>query len=840
MIYLSNFLETLRALLIENLYFSSSSAFTRRAIILPDLSLKDFLLQFMAHKLQIGAGLHFLTLAQALGFPSALELSLFLETEIARDPPSALKEYAEGASRRLSQLCDCLSHLFLQKALYAMPLLAWQESLWKKALKQYPELGLTRSFEGQQLHFFGFGFLPKALLDLFSQKGANFYLFSPCGAFWADYASEKEQLFALRRQKQAQEAQKQAYEESFEGQNSLLASLGKLGRKMQDQLLERSAVEQYICPEGESALATLQRQIFLGEKGEKAVSDDSLQLVAASTRMEEVQLLRKTLARQLVQGLLPQEIQVLSPDISLYAPYIRALFADEKIAVIIEDLPSSHIDPLFQALDHFFSLPEQRFDRACLRKLLAFSAVQEKFDLKQSDLSLLDLEERDFSDVEASQLELCDKFYRLLTGLKEDLADRSQSLSSWASHFALILQKYFSSTCESLLQHLRRLELAFAKNPQSVSYQSARKMVEDFIRGRRECLHPGHLQAIRFSSFSRSISPTACIYLLGMHEEAFPRNHRLCFSDSSFALDEDRYLFLQLLVSARKKLCISYPRTLPGQSEELQAAFIVQELGLTIERWEGISRQSGEKTETLPPITTEVPKSIPLRKLSKFVKDPQSFFLSESLGIYEEKPVNESAEFILSPLTKYKLCKKALKTELSIVLEEAERAHELPKHLFKEVAMKRLVHESEQERQHLTELGIAPQELFSITFSSTCKAPQILENGERLFPPFVVKLTEEQEIKLIGTIEEVTMQGLLVRGEGALLDQMRRAPLFLLFRLLFPEAGEELFLLKKAKKRTLKIQDPLGLLKSIMFKYLEALKGPVSLPPEELEAMLLQ
>lgn len=83
------------------------------------------------------------------------------------------------------------------------------------------------------------------------------------------------------------------------------------------------------------------------------------------------------------------------------------------------------------------------------------------------------------------------------------------------------------------------------------------------------------------------------------------------------------------------------------------------------------------------------------------------------------------------------------------------------------------------------------------------------------------------------------MQGLLVRGEGSLLDQMRRMPHFLLFRLLFPEAGEELFLLKKAKKRTLQIEDPLYALKGLVEKYLKGLKGPVVLPPEELDKMRL-
>jgi exonuclease V gamma subunit len=852
MIVLSNFLETLTALLIENLYDHATTPFTRRLVIVPDLSIKDLLLQTIARERQIASGVKFLSLAQFFGFPSPLELSFFLETEMIQTPSPSTQQYAAGSERRLCQLADRLASFFLEAALYGgIEKQSWQQTLWKKAAAKYPALEIridSHRLAGQQVHLFGFSDVPEGLLRFFEQIKATCYFFSPCGGFWADYASSKEQLFALRAQKGAPTVQKEAYEESFAEQNPLLAYCGKVGRQMQALLLEKPCEERYTCPEGNEALAKLQRSIFFGEKGEKMAQDASLQLLSAPTRWHEVELLRKKICTALASGCLPQQIQVFAPDISLYAPFIQTLFADGKIAICIEDLPSWQSDPLLQAVRHLFSQDGQEMSSDFLLKLFSFAPFMERFDLKPDDLLLMEqwcLQEvkQLLCSLPPSQLQLFDTFYRIKQELQEDLSKDPQPLKAWAGHFAQMVDKYFVGAKEAILEPLKSIQTAFAGNGVPISYASARRLMRQLTDCRRGSLHPGHLSVVSFSSLPQGVVwPSDMIYVLGMDEEAFPRLGVPSFSRLNMPqkTDSDRYLFLQLLLSARKRICISYSRHLPGETEELHPSFALAELGLEVERYEGaVKRRGGEQSREDFCVNREMPLEIELRKLSKLIKDPEQFFLSESLGIYErEKETEEAREFILSPLAKYKLCKKALKMPIAAAVAEAERAREFPRGMFKEVALHKVTEETDEERASLAKWGICPEELFSITLSATCKEPQVLENGDRLFPPYVIDLGDGERVQLLGTLEEVSLQGLLVRGQGTLLDQMRRAPQFLVFRLVFPDAGSELFLLKKGKARPIAVPDPLQALKRLLLKYREALQGVVVFPPEEVEKLL--
>ncbi len=873
--YLSNFLEKLIELFTWFLYETKSHPWAKRLLILPDVSIKGFLQQKIAKdpRFRVMTGMKWMTLSEALGMPSSLELSFFLEIQIleklSMEDFSSVRRYVEGPSRnlRLSQLIDQLTSLFLRYSKYGKapclqfrPDQTWQSILWKEVNKYWPSISL----EYEQLYLFGFNFLPKSLLDWALEQKALCWFFSPCRVFWGDHYSEKERI---RIQRNLSLTSRQEYEASFQEQNRLLANWGKLGRKMHNQLIEYQVEEHYVCPEEETALSQLQRRILFGEKTEKIPKDSSLQVWSTYSRWEEVELLKKKIKEWLWEGLAPCEIQVFAPDISLYFPYIRTVFADQQIEISIEDIPSECTDSFLQAFHHLLSLPKENFSRSVMFTLFSFPRFSERFQLTKAEILqmekwclqghvrcfetdlkrlLIETTQRD-GVLQQSDLELFDTFYCIVTSLMTTLCTESRSIADWVDAFVSWSKAYLVvEGHESFFQRLQQIKKTFPDRSILISYESACRMLIHFMKKRTK-IHVSHLQVVRFSSLPQGIVwPSKGICLLGMHEGAFPRsNHSYSLSasvDSPLQSEEDRYLFLQLLCSARKIFFVSYPKQLLGEVGEISPSLplqeLIEEISLPIVSF--VYEKNNKKIINSSFISKiEFPKIIEIKKLLKLIKDPDKFFLHETLGIYEQREIDESEEFILSPLKKYLLCKEAVKTPLETLLEKAQQQGELPSYLFKEVAIKKITEEYETHLVSLKEMGIDRKEIFSITLTHVCKEKERLPNGDWIFPPYKVCLTSGQEIELIGKIEEVTCRGLLLRSKGTLSDQIKAWPLYVIYRLLFPEGGRELFFLKKAKRSLLENGDLSMHLCLFLEYYYAALQSSSPLNPETIEAILL-
>ncbi|MFC0322788.1 exodeoxyribonuclease V subunit gamma [Gallibacterium melopsittaci] len=222
--------------------------------------------------------------------------------------------------------------------------------------------------------------------------------------------------------------------------------------------------------------------------------------------------------------------------------------------------------------------------------------------------------------------------------------------------------------------------------------------------------------------------PFKVICLLGMNEGDFPRQ----LSSNSFDVmqyqpqkgdrvrrEDDSYLFLEALLSAREKLYISYvgysvidntayePSVLVGQlldylqqhlgqPEDLEQlkfsypATIFSANNFTTphfsyaQEWAEVAKAQNslkQQTSFIAPlhnqITNESIKTIELEQLIQFVIDPQRYFFEKRLGVYLNQSYEnlaESENFSLDQLSQYRLKERLLQQDLTQWNGEFEKA----------------------------------------------------------------------------------------------------------------------------------------------------------------------
>lgn len=412
-----------------------------------------------------------------------LELALALEMEIRqlinRIPKFTVKENAlwqpllhylklsdaqspiisKKIERRLTTLCDKLATLFGQYALYGGKMVTqweaeepteWQQQLWCTLFRQpltpehpaswnylHRELTTLKELSIQplqdsdiQIHLFANNFLPNLqhtfLAHLASIAPVNYYLLSPCQAFWSDIHSDRESLWlqAYWKKRNVSHAQQQDLEGYLQDRNPLLANFGKLGREMARQMEESEiqTVEDYTLAGGvvehaqyeelvsdlveidayETPLTLLQaiqtdltllRTPHSDDKVVIQESDASLQVHVACSPMREVQILYDQLVGLIAhtphaKPISPGEIIVMSPNINRYTPYIKAVFGSSEsvLSAQIMDLSIAARSSFIQGFLHLISLPYSRWDATTLLQLFDFPAFQKCQQLNREDV----------------------------------------------------------------------------------------------------------------------------------------------------------------------------------------------------------------------------------------------------------------------------------------------------------------------------------------------------------------------------------------------------------------------------------------------------------------------
>jgi exodeoxyribonuclease V gamma subunit len=327
-----------------------------------------------------------------------------------------------------------------------------------------------------------------------------------------------------------------------------------------------------------------------------------------------------------------------------------------------------------------------------------------------------------YDDIEGGDTQVLGKFlsyFQRLLDVRKDLKEQ-RSLDQWSALLKALLHNFFApdTTAEMerriLMRALDRLETVFNISgfDQAVNPAVIRTFLQDCLA--QESRRGGFIsKGVTFCSMLplRSI-PSKVICLIGMNYDAFPRTRPLLSFDVMAAnpkpgdrikRNDDKYLFLQALISAGEQFYISYVGRNQHDNAQIPPSVVVSDLldyltkGFGLKETDIVVRHrlqafsdgyfgndenlfsySGEDFNTclaagrrlaagpvrrtfidddLPSPDIEL-KTVDLGGLSRFFSNPCRYFLQQRTGIYLDDELwafNETEDFELHGLNQYKI-----------------------------------------------------------------------------------------------------------------------------------------------------------------------------------------
>jgi len=594
------------------------------------------------------------------------------------EPIRGYLEREEGGLK-LFQLAERIADTFDRYTLFRPDLLlgweagvegGWQAVLWRELARDGGGMHrarvqrefLKRMAAGtpslpERIAVFGISYLPPFHLDVLAAAGrlteVNLFLLNPCREYWGSILSEREQA-RLRRS---------APDAPLEAGNSLLASLGRMGRDFLDAVLERLDADirdDFRPGAGTGLLAAIRDDILtLSEPAEKRAldpSDRSLRIHSCHGPLRELEVLHDTLLDlfEADPTLAPRDVLVMTPDIEAYAPYIEAVFGapgtgGPHIPHAVADRGLRSAGHLAEGLLAILSLPGSRFGVNRVMDLLESPPVRRRFGFEAGDLETVrrwveetgirwGRDERDrlrhgappfrenswragldrlllgyalpdgeeglfrgilpLDGVEGDQARVLGSlldFVRALSDAVDGLA-RPRPLDAWDASLRTLLDDFFAVDEEGERERLELLAVlsGLREAGESSGFGGAleTEVVRSWLESRLERQGRGSTGfltgRVTFCAMlpMRSI-PFRVIALVGMNDGAFPRRGRQPEFDLT-ALeprrgdrslrDEDRYLFLEALLSARDALHLSYVGQGMKDNAEMPPSVLVSEL----------------------------------------------------------------------------------------------------------------------------------------------------------------------------------------------------------------------------------------------------------------------
>ncbi len=741
---------------------------------------------------------------------------------LKREEFSRLKNYLAGDvdGLKLFQLSEKIADTFDQYTLFRPEMVLqwekgsagdWQEILWRELTDagegrhrarikgefhdRIKDLAAPMDGIPERISLFGISSLPPYHVEVFAATSriteVNFFLLSPTREYWADIVSAKAQAFRTPEERAL----------LIEG-NTLIASMGRLGRDFSDVMLEcgelaASSLDLYNDPEGGSLLKAIQSDILNlrgaeegGERVAIAADDRSIQIHSCHGPMREMEVLHDKILELLdeLPGLNPRDIVVMTPDIETYAPYISAVFEGCqnpacRIPFSIADRRLSKEGRIAPVLLKLLELPGSRITLVQILDILESPVVSRRFQLDSEELIAIrswledtrvrwGLDEEDrahfglppyrenswrsgidrlllgyampdekggifngilpYDEIEGTRARTLGNFLEFLSRIRA-IAGRfaiSRSLTEWRDEIRALLGDFFQADDESAheLSSVLSIVETMSEIVESAGFTGPveipviRAWLSDRFAKEEKGL--GFMTGgVTFCAMlpMRSI-PFRVVALVGMNDGAFPRQARPPGFDLIAASphrgdrslrDEDRYLFLESLLSARDRFLVSYVGQSVRDNSEIPPSVLVSELLdyvgkgfalpgddaarrlVTVHRLQAFSRDyfregsplfsySSENREALEErrghpchaaefISSPLPaprdewKEISMPRLLRFFKNPARFFLENRLGIRLEEvpaPLEEREPFAVGGLEKYLLTQELVECAL--------------------------------------------------------------------------------------------------------------------------------------------------------------------------------
>ncbi len=350
---------------------------------------------------------------EALTWPVFALLPSLVEEDAFRD----LREYLadDQSSIKRWQLAQRIAGVFERYQLYRPQLVQawsageehhWQAKLWRVLLShtEQPHRAelITRAIERlgatqpaavlpERINLFAISSLAPIFIEfihaLATKTHVLMFQHNPTDQYWADLVSEK-----TRARQRLLNPDHVSY---LETGNDLLSSWGRQGQAMQDLLLDLGPVidtenEHNHAPGDDSLLRALQQGLFsLSPPRIGARADDSLSVHVCHSPMRECQVLHDYLLDLLDRnpGLCCEDILVMAPEISHYAPFIEAVFQHDdsghrpSLAWNLSDISVGDSHPLTRTFLQLLRLPGSRFTRSEILACLECTELRDRFGI---------------------------------------------------------------------------------------------------------------------------------------------------------------------------------------------------------------------------------------------------------------------------------------------------------------------------------------------------------------------------------------------------------------------------------------------------------------------------
>ncbi len=551
----------------------------------------------------------------------------------------------------------------------------WQAILWRDLIRSAPGLhppALAEEFSAalrrgaaplpERVSVFGISTLPPFYIQFFQELAqvveVHFFVMRPTPEWWSDIRSEREELRARRKAPTTAQLDLQ-----FERGNPLLASFGKVGREFLESVTELNPTRERDlseAPPNETILGQIQHDIFQlhdptgSAKRPIAEIDRSLQFHSCHSPMREMEVLHDQLLALFEEqpDLKPHEIVVMAPDISVYAPFIEAVFAtapeELRIPFSIADRGARAENGVIDTFLRILESAESRFPASSVLNILESVPLQRNFDLAEPDLEIIRtwIEETGirwgidaahraelglpefgenswragldrlllgyaapargeklfagilaYDEVEGNLAETLGHFVEFAEVLFSTARalQHPRPLSEWQETLRQMVDRFFGADDEREpeLHRLRRIidslgETAMLSGfDEPVSLDVLMAYLEQALAGNES--GSGFLVGrVTFCALKpmRTV-PFRVVCLVGMNDTAYPRHDRPPGFDliaqhrrpgDRTTRDDDRYLFLEALLSAREVFYLSYVGRSIRDNKPIPPSVLVSEL----------------------------------------------------------------------------------------------------------------------------------------------------------------------------------------------------------------------------------------------------------------------
>ncbi len=870
-LYLSHRLESLLDQLLLQFDADLIDPLQTRTILVPDSSMKQWLLLEIAKRKGIAMGFHFMEVSQLYpSTPNSMELFCSIYRAIVESADSELQAYLEGKEKRLIDLTQQLVSLFVSYGQYGKELFkkeagGWQQEILKKLFIDGP-YRMPVQVENpppDSLTCFGIDYLPPVYWEfLFKAPSLSIYLFSPCFEFWEDVCTERERRNLNRFwKKQSVSKKSRAQLDVYLRQAPKnLANWGKLGRETLKifEAFDLQIEEVYPQLEPDSLLKQIQWDLLNFEESKTDRRDDSIKLfLTGSSRLKEIECLRDEILRLDIPF---HEISVLAPDIEPYVPLIEFVFA-EQIPYRISGFDIATQSPFRQGLIRISHLVSGRWSAEEVLTLFETPSFYrkrgwepEKLGMFRSWMTAAQIKwgwdgahrtevlskrfgRKMYEDRHSWEKGLdrlldaliyllpmqinADAFEEFLTALfalrrlslsgEKTLFDWAHCLDKAAQEFLLVdgeeADQAAHNAFHELLRDLRKSEVEGL-----FPFAVIQRLLTRPIQGQ---IHSSHLHAVRLAPIEdAALLPAKALFLIGMDEENYPRIK----NSSSLDLlkkekipepaDRDRYHFLQAIFSAGAYLRISYGHLSADEGKPVGPSLLVQELSIQ------------NQTVYNPPVPKPKPKSFSWPNLCQPALPEGEVSVSFSdLKKLAQHPWKFYLQKVLGmylnePLEESFALQKSsvLRSSLDQPMEEALAKARLPSGIFGEALKMEIIEKNQEWQNQLNEWQIKPV---------TINEPIVLE-WDRL------------KVRLVGEIKYASEKGLICANDDHIGGLLK----------VWPEAlavaihmnAPQVWMLKSGKVKNL--ENPHQSLKAFLEYYFRCLKAPSPLLPDWADPLL--